>query len=515
MERLPMKHMTLLAFSILILLSSGCHASSPRGNVRPPAVAGKFYPADSTELRLAVTHYLGDAIAPKGDKPVAIIVPHAGYVFSGQIAADAFEQASGQSYDDVIILGTNHTTPGFDGVSIYAKGSFQTPLGDVPIDEHLTSTMLAADKDFTFNPDVHTNEHSIEVELPFIQQLFPSAKIVPIVIGTPDPIMCAKLGHAIATLAKDHSFLIVASSDLSHYPKYADACRTDKATLEAISLLDAKALESSIRAEMTRRASELVTCACGEGPILTAIAAAGEIGAHHCAVISYANSGNTAMGDYSRVVGYGAVVMSSGPASSDTVALQTETPPDSSALSDQDKRALLSYARKTLDWYLSSETAPLPRGFSPAAQRNAGAFVTLNENGELRGCIGHMVADMPLCEVVGNMVLMSALEDRRFQPVERKELDHIEIEISMLTPATPVPDVQSIVLGRDGVVIHKDRHSAVFLPQVATEQGWTRDEMLSQLCRKAGLPTDAWKQGAQFETFQAVVFSEREFPRSR
>jgi AmmeMemoRadiSam system protein A len=154
---------------------------------------------------------------------------------------------------------------------------------------------------------------------------------------------------------------------------------------------------------------------------------------------------------------------------------------------------------------------PLPRGFTLAACMRQGAFVTLKKHGELRGCVGHMAEDMPLCRTVCGMALMSAFEDQRFSPVAADEMRDIEVEISALTPFRRISDAGQIVLGRDGVVIRKSGRSAVFLPQVATEQGWTRDEMLDQLCRKAGLPIGSWRENAELSTFQAIVFSESEY----
>jgi AmmeMemoRadiSam system protein A len=138
-------------------------------------------------------------------------------------------------------------------------------------------------------------------------------------------------------------------------------------------------------------------------------------------------------------------------------------------------------------------------------------FVTLKKKGELRGCIGHMIADEPLGKLVGTMALQAAFNDRRFPPLTADELQDIEIEISVLTPMKQVADASDILVGRDGVLLSKNGQSAVFLPQVATEQGWSREEMLKHLCQKAGLSADCWKQKAQFSTFQALVFSESEF----
>jgi len=528
---------------VLVVFGLGCGTKSDAGSnarleVRKAAVAGQFYPDDAEKLRLAINNFMSNRSflkqywpIPSGksieyhnshqdvfpleivDQPLALIVPHAGYVYSGQIAADAFGMASKSKYDVIIVIGTNHTTAGFDGISIYAKGAFETPLGQVAIDEVIAEQILDADKEFTFNREVHKREHSIEVQLPFIQVLFPNTKIVPIVIGLPDLRRCQRLGKVLVNIAKQKRILIVASSDLSHYPNYEDACKVDKGTMESIVSLDGEKLQNTIQKQMHSGIANLSTCACGEGPILTVMAAANELGIRFRDMVSYANSGNCLIGDRNRVVGYGAIVMSKRegvvclpPKFTDQIENQSME-----ELESTDKQALLKFARQCITQYLTTQITPLPRGFSTAADQKLGAFVTLTKHGELRGCIGHMSQDLPLKQVVGMMALHAALNDHRFSPVTADELKDIEIEISVLTPTKPVKGYEDIVVGRDGVALEKSGYSAVFLPQVAPEQGWTRDEMLEHLSMKAGLSRDAWRKGAKFSTFQAIVFNEGEF----
>ena len=507
---------TIVVFSLLAFF---CVAFAPRGHagaaagVRKPAVAGEFYPSDRERLSRAVAGFLDDALPPSGERPIAIVSPHAGYIFSGQIAADAYKEAAAFHYDTIVILGVNHTTPGFDGISVYPSGGFETPLGVAPIDEALAASVMAADKRFAFAPTVHEREHSIEVQVPFIQTVFPKAKILPAVVGTQDPNVCARFGDALAAAAGEKSILIVASSDLSHYPGYEDAVRVDRATLESIASLDAVKYQAVTARWMQEPPPKLDTCACGQGPIFAAMAAAKKLGANRARIISYANSGSTLVGDRSRVVGYGAVsfVARGSPAIPSSTRAPAEPPTgESAALTGEDKTALLRFARETIRRYLTTETVPLPRGFDPALDRKSGAFVTLKKSGELRGCIGHMSEDLPLCQVVGYCALQSAFNDRRFSPLEPEELAAVEIEISVLTPYKRINGYQEIEIGRDGVLMEKDGRSAVFLPSVAVEQGWSRDEMLEQLSLKAGLPRDAWKKSAVFHTFQATVFGESE-----
>jgi AmmeMemoRadiSam system protein A len=224
-------------------------------------------------------------------------------------------------------------------------------------------------------------------------------------------------------------------------------------------------------------------------------------------VVSYANSGDASVGSQDRVVGYGAVMLVAG--ETDTTALsRPDVPNETGALEPTERDWLLVLARDTIRQYLTSETTPLARTTTPVLQCCQGAFVTLKKNGQLRGCIGHMAEDRPLCQVVGAMSLQAAFNDRRFPQLRLEELDEIEIEISILTPYEKVEGPQAIQIGRDGVVLEKGGHRAVFLPHVAVEQGWSKDEMLAHLCRKAGLEEDCWSEDAQIYTFQAEVFGE-------
>ena len=237
------------------------------------------------------------------------------------------------------------------------------------------------------------------------------------------------------------------------------------------------------------------------------------MGAIRGVVVSYANSGDTSVGERSRVVGYGAVVLTAeGEEKNSSISAQPiPAAVSSAALTSADKKTLLAFARETLSRLFLTDTVPLARGFNSTLQQPRGAFVTLKKKGELRGCIGRMIGDEPLGKIVGAMAIQAAFNDRRFNQLTADELNDIEIEISVLTPMKKVSGAADIVVGRDGVLLDKDGHHAVFLPQVATEQGWNREEMLDNLCRKAGLETGCWKKGAQFSTFQAIVFSESEF----
>ena len=508
---------TLFCLTLVIVLSLACGSPShsdgkPEAGIRPAAVAGQFYPDNPVRLKLAIQKYLEDAVPPMGTHPLAIVAPHAGYIYSGQIGADAFRQVADQHPEVVVILGTNHTTAGFDRISVYPVGAFRTPLAVTRIDETLAKTLLENDKDCVSNLEVHAKEHSVEVQLPFVQVLFPSALIVPVVIGEPDVSMCNRFGQVLANAIKGRNTLIVASSDLSHYPPFEDAVTVDRQTLGAIARLDLKELSLQIQTSMRGKYRNLATCACGEAPVMVAMAASKAMGATRGIVVSYANSGDVAVGDQSRVVGYGSVLFTTGDKPADLKGL--DRPKVTSAdqpLSTADKKTLLAFARETLNRYFLTETVPMARNMSPRLQVPQGAFVTLKKRGELRGCIGNMAAMTPLGQTVGAMAMHAAFSDSRFSPLAANELKDIEIEISVLTPMKPVPSPNDITVGRDGVLLQKSGKSGVFLPQVATEQGWNRNELLDNLCVKAGLPTGSWKKDAKLFAFQAEVFKESEF----
>ncbi|QQR74598.1 MAG: AmmeMemoRadiSam system protein B [Holophagales bacterium] len=525
-----MSHRRVRALAVSALLGLGAITLAPAASApepaapgeRPPAVAGKFYPADPTRLRAAVEAYLADALPPPAGAPVrplALLAPHAGLLFSGPIAADAYRQATGFEVEVVVVLGTNHTVPAFPGVSVQQATAYRTPLGRIEADTALARQLLALggeDGLVRFDPAAHTSEHSEEVQLPFVQVVFPHARVVTAVVGSSDAHRAARFGELLARALAGRRALVVASSDLSHYPAADAAVEADTRALAAIATLDpAEASRELARIERSGGPA-LVTAACGQGAILAAMAAARGMGATRGRVVSYANSGDTVAGERDRVVGYGAVVFDAGPPlpreneAKPAASVTTTAPAKSEAeLSPADRQTLLALARRTVERWFATGTLPLPRPEGAVLRRNQGAFVTWKQHGELRGCIGHMAEDTPLALTVARMAISAALEDHRFPPVRPDELAGLELEISVLSPFTPIPGPGAIVVGRDGVMLDLDGHRAVFLPQVAPEQGWERDEMLGHLCAKAGLASNCWRQGAKLSTFRAEVFGEK------
>ncbi len=480
--------------------------------VRKPAVAGQFYPDDVEQLSTMIDAFLAQAekVGAEGQEPVAIIVPHAGYIFSGQVAAYAFRQIEGVDYQAIVVVGTNHTTPGFGQVSVYAEGAFETPLGLVPIDTELAKALIAADERIVFDRGVHQDEHSIEVELPFLQKLYPGQAIVPVIVGEPSTENCEALSEALAHVLSGKKALIVASSDLSHYPGYDDACRVDMATLAAIQTMDPQRLTETISQYMSEGIPELYTLCCGEVPIRVAMMAAKKLGANQVTVLRYANSGDTPFGDRDRVVGYGAVMFWKGEGNLTSFVLSSppSPPKELTPLNSNEREELLVIARQTITQFLETGTVPQFAVSEPNLFQERGCFVTLKKHGELRGCIGNLISQRPLYLTVQNVAISAAVADRRFFPVTKEELKDINIEISVLSPFELIDDVSEIEVGRHGLIIVKGQNQGVLLPQVATENNWNRDEFLRQICLKAGLPENAWQEGTQLYVFTAEVFGE-------
>jgi AmmeMemoRadiSam system protein B/AmmeMemoRadiSam system protein A len=502
-----------ITLALLVLLShSGQIACAAGKNIRTPAVAGRFYPENPDKLRAAINRFMTYAIPAKNEQPIAIVSPHAGYIYSGQIMADAFAQARPYDYDLIVLLGVNHTTPGFDGVSVFSTGGFKTPLGIAKIDSEAAQHLIRRYPQAVFDKSVHREEHSIEVLVPFVQILFPDKPILPIIVSHKDDDSNKIFGKVLAQSLIDRNALIVASSDLSHYPTYARARQVDQKTLQAMISLDIDRYQRVIRNQISSDADGLSTCACGDRPTMAAMTASKYLGASRGYIVSYANSGDALVGKRDRVVGYGAVGYSRQSAGKkDFPNFQTSPHNVLSPLTSSQQRRLLQFARIALSQFFESETLPLPRFTDSRLHIGQGAFVTLKRHGQLRGCIGHMADNLPLCHTVGRMALQAAFSDHRFSPLKASELEEIEIEISALTPFQQVDGPTNIVVGQDGVMIRKSGRSAVFLPQVAPEQGWNREEMLTHLCQKAGLSDSAWKEGATFYTFQAQVFNEGAF----
>lgn len=282
-------------------------------NIRKPAVAGTFYPSSPYELKRMIDEYLNEVASQerRAESLVALIAPHAGYVYSGQVAAYSYKKLIGQEFRTVVIVGPSHFVA-FKGASVYADGAFQTPLGEVEVDSEFANELMAKDSRIQFLARVHFEEHSIEVQIPFLQRALANAdfKIVPILLHDFSESNCKMLSEALAsTLSalKERKALLIASTDLTHYPDYDEALKADSVTIEAIRSLEPTLIRNrtdEYMKNMKRKVYNLYCMMCGTGAVISVIDAAKSLGANHIDIIKYANSGDVPIGSKDRVVGY-------------------------------------------------------------------------------------------------------------------------------------------------------------------------------------------------------------------
>ena len=467
--------------------------------LRDPAVAGMFYPSDPSELRANVKQYLkGSERAELPGRIVAVIVPHAGYQFSGGVAAHAYRQLEGKRYETVVLVGPSHRLP-FRGAALSSANRWLSPLGPVAVDESGRDALLGSARGFQILDAAHGEEHSLEVQLPFLQTVLGDFKLLPVLMSDFSRDNCRRLAAAVADYARDRSVLLVASTDMSHYPSYDEAVQADMETLSAIESLDADRVAEVTQGILARRIPNLGTCLCGEGPVKVVLEAARLLQADRVRVLHYANSGDIAGAPRDRVVGYCAVAV---------WRQQAPGAKDGAGLNVEQQQYLLSLARATIEERVRGGRPREVRCTDPDLLRPGAAFVTLRERGALRGCIGCLQAVSPLVETVRDRAIAAATGDPRFPPVKPDELPHLEIEISVLSPLRKVDRADDIDITRHGVVVEDGGRSGIYLPHVAQETGWSRDELLSHLCRdKAGLPADAWRRGANLHVFTVQAFS--------
>ena len=490
-----------LVLILLIMIHSMGNAwSSGEKRVRVPAVAGAFYPAKADTLRKTVESFFSDASPVKPDKEVqAVIVPHAGYVYSGATASQAIKTIPADAvYKRIFLLGPSHRAA-FDGASVNnAFDRYATPLGEIPVDQAVCDALLRADKVFTYVPEAHAREHCLEVQLPLLQvHLHDVPPIVPIIVGTQDLAKLRRIAQALQPYFTSDN-LFVLSSDFSHYPSYEDANRVDKATGEAIESGSLRQFLDTLDRNAREGVPQLLTSACGQSPIavlLLLMEGRDDLRIRH---LAYCNSGDATYGDKDRVVGYHAF----------SIGKKEEA--GAFDLTGEERTQLLQIARKSIDYALARRTeAPYDSTqMSPALRQPCGAFVTLHKEGKLRGCIGNLIGYRPLYQTVASMARAAAFEDPRFYPVEESEMKDIDIEISVLSPLRKIQSIDEFQLGRHGVYIIKGEHRGTFLPQVAEETGWTKEEFLGHCARdKAGLTWDGWRN-ADLYVYEAVVFGE-------
>jgi AmmeMemoRadiSam system protein B/AmmeMemoRadiSam system protein A len=485
----------------IALCASGACMGQKKNDVRPAGVAGSFYPDSPAQLKSMLTD-LFSRVTKQHDRGqiIGLISPHAGYIYSGHVAAYSYSLLRGKNIKRVVIISPSHTVA-FAGASIYNGSAYETPLGLVQVDTEFAQK-LSQENDLLQLSDIGhrvgvggRSEHALEVQLPFLQYTLHEFKIIPIVMGDQSYTTCRALGQALAKLITDDKTVIIASSDLSHFHDYDEAVGLDHKLINAVEEWDYY--------NICRNCNARIWEACGAGPIAATMIAAEKLGATTASLLKYANSGDIPEGDKSRVVGYAAISFTCDQKSEE---IKTEN----FSLDKEEQKELLSIARHSVETAVrEGKVYQCSAGQHESLARDRGAFVTLREHGNLRGCIGFTAPIQPLCYSVRDAAMSAALRDPRFAPVSEDELDQITYEISVLSPLRHVQDVNEISVGKHGLLVKRGNIEGLLLPQVAVDYNWDVPTFLQQTCKKAGLPADAWQNDeTDVFLFSAFVFSE-------
>ena len=499
-------------------MMTSCKGQTREPVVRPATQADRFYTGNAKELSDEVDSLLAlHSHSTVYQNVAAIIVPHAGYYFSGNVAASAYMSLDAKKrYKRIFLLGPSHHE-WLDGASVNTEADYYaTPLGQVRVDHEtamkLTTTNYTnftnkltttdgtnftnSDSVFCYRPEAHDREHCLEVQLPFLQRRFKEnlPPIVPIVISTNDYHKLKRMAEELKPYFTDENLFVI-SSDFSHYPAYDDACEVDARTGKAIETGDVEEFIATINANAQRGMKNLATSACGGFAIITLMMMLDEN--YSVKHIMYQNSGDIDDHDHSRVVGYHSFAF-------------LRKQPGEFSISEADKKLLKDIAlqsiKDSLDGKRMAEANFSLFTLHSSLNQKCGAFVSLHKHGRLRGCIGHFGEDYPLHEIVAEMARAAAFEDPRFMPVTKDELDDIDIEISVLTPMRRIKSLDEFELHRHGIYIKKGRRSGTFLPQVADEVNWTKEEFVGHCSQdKAGLGWDGWRD-AELYVYEAIVF---------
>lgn len=520
---------SMLIACLSLLMACGCNKnaaspapanepSTPEAAMKTPAarekkvyrsqLAGSWYPADAASLATEIDGYLATAESADLGPVAALLLPHAGYRYSGPVAAYGVKQLAGRHYQRVIVMGPSHRLPLSNKALVSDATHYATPLGETPLDLEFISTLKKSPL-FQADGRADQGEHSVQIELPLLQKALGDFQLVPIVVGQIDAATARKMGRVLRDLI-DTQTLVVVSSDFTHYGERFGYLPFHDEVPQNLERLDMGACRHLAAKDLDGFAAyleETQATICGRGPIMVLLAMLGDGFTVH--LLKYDTSGRIT-GDWGNSVSYvAAAVTGAWPPAGETA---TQSPDD--PLSAGDKQQLLKLARGTMEFYLANNRIPSPAEvgveITPPMETIMGAFVTLKKHGDLRGCIGEIIPFRPLWQAVQAQAVNAAVNDRRFPPVRPGECTELEVEISALTPSHPVSSPEEIVIGRHGVVLKKQGRQAVFLPQVAPEQGWDRETMLDYLSLKAGLPRNAWRRDAQFDVFEAIVFHEGE-----
>ena len=477
------------------MMMNTCDGRKEAPIVRPATQANRFYTGNAVELSEEVDSFLALHNGKQAyDSLAAIIVPHAGYYFSGNVAASAYMSIPvDKAYKRSFLLGPSHHE-WLDGASVNTEADYYaTPLGMVKVDSELAQKLTEEDSVFSYQPKAHDREHCLEVQLPFLQRRLDEVPpIVPIIISTNDFRKLKRIAEVLKPYFTDENLFIV-SSDFSHYPAYQDACEVDARTGKAVESGDVEQFIAVLEENARSGIKNLATSACGELAIATLMLMLDSN--YQVKHLLYQNSGDVDNHDSRRVVGYHAFAIIRG--------AEKEF-----ALSDEEKQVLKEIALASIRDSLAGKRMALPAFNSdyPTLNSKCGAFVSLHKHGHLRGCIGHFGEDVPLHQIVAKMARAAAFEDPRFMPVRKEELNDLDIEISVLTPMRRIQSLDEFELHRHGIYIRKGYRSGTYLPQVADEVNWTKEEFVSHCAQdKAGIGWDGWKD-AELYVYEAIVF---------
>lgn len=500
-----------------LIVLTGCFLAANPGaeRCRSYLQTGNWYPPSASALNKMLDGFFQQARKIEFPGKIrGLVVPHAGLVYSGRCAAQAYIQlADIRDVERVILLGVSHRG-GFYGACVSDFTHNETPLGKMAVDRKIAGA-LAGEKYFKLNNRVMTYEHSLENQLPFLHRVFKNRqiKIVPILFGG---LKREDVGAVARIIGKyvDRKTLLVASSDFTHYGRnfgYTPFKDDLKRRLKDLDMGIVKPILALNFDDYYRYKEKTGITMCGFTPvgIMMKILSPGK---HIGKMMSYYRSGDF-NGDYSLSVSYASIIVSEKMKTGEAAAGKKE---GIMKLTAAEKTLLIRLARETLQSYLEERTEPSEEDIrnryelTENMMQNRGVFVTLKKKGQLRGCIGSIVGEIPLYRGVIKNALNAALRDPRFPPVDKPELREIDIEISVMTPLQSIEDFRKIRLGTDGVIIRKGYHQAVYLPQVATETGWNLDQFLGSLCLKAGMAAEEYRSpGMDFYIFQALVFHEK------
>ncbi|MFC2024945.1 AmmeMemoRadiSam system protein B [Chloroflexota bacterium] len=422
--------------------------------VRNPVVAGQFYPGSPSQLRSMIEEMVDEKTVK--EEVIGLVSPHAGYIYSGPVAGATISRI--QFKDTFILMGPNHTGYG-KPISIMTEGIWRTPLGEVEIDSEMGKQLLAASGYLQEDHTAHQHEHSLEVQLPFLQYFKSDIKIVPIVLAHVSGAVCKEIGKEIAKAIKElnKEVVILASSDMTHYEPQESAQKKDSQAIEAILDLNED--------ELLKRVQELDISMCGYAPTVSLISAAKELRAGEVELVRYQTSGDTS-GDYSSVVGYAGVIIK-----------KAEMSP------------LVRLAKETIETYVREGETLKPRELTPEMKEKAGVFVSIHKFDELRGCIGtfeptkNNVAE----EVISNAI-SSATRDPRFPPIAPNELKDLNYSVDILTSPESVESQDHLDAKRYGVIVESGWRRGLLLPDL---KGVDTVEYQIDICRqKAGIVPD-------------------------